>query len=108
MQMIKQPRKLNAMYSIANQWLKVNTKTKLSGYGMTSVKTLDYQEEPKRGKKNERNDKDKREEPKKEEKENETNRKDLSEIDCFNCGKKGHCANKCPASQKKETKNIGE
>ena len=79
MQMIKKPRNLNTMYSIANQWLKVNTKTKLSGYGMTFVITLDYQEEPKRGKKNEGNDKDKREEPKREEKENETNRKDLSE-----------------------------
>jgi len=38
---ISPPENLNAMYLIANQWLKVNTKTTSSGYGTTFVTTLD-------------------------------------------------------------------
>jgi len=54
LQTIEQPENLNAMYLIANQWLKVHTKTTSSGYGTTFVTTLDHQEKPKRGKKNEK------------------------------------------------------
>jgi len=102
---ITQPKDLNAMYLIANQWLKVHNKTTSSGYGTTFVTTLDYQEKPKRGKRHEKGQ-GRREEPKKEEKTEEKQDKqerDLSKIDCFACGESGHYANKCPSRQKKES-----
>ena len=98
---ISQPENLNEMYLIANQWLKVNTKTASSGYGTTFVTTLDYQEKTKRGKK----EKGKREETKKEKEDKDDKRdkdKDISEIECYACGEKGHYANKCPSRQPRD------
>ena len=99
LQTIEQPENLNAMYLIANQWLKVHTETTSAGYGTTFVTTLDHQEKPKHGKKNEKN---KKEESKKTEKDKETKGKDLNEIECFACGESGHYANRCPSRQKKD------
>jgi len=103
LQTIEQPENLNAMYLIANQWLKVHTKTTSAGYGTTFVTTLDHQEKPKRGKKNEKN---KKEESKKTEKDKETKGKDLNEIECFACGESGHYANRCPSRQKKDNEEV--
>ena len=61
---IEQPKKLNEMYLLANQWLKTTTRNDPKGYATTFVTTLDHQE---------RNDK--RPEKKQQEKNDEENKK---------------------------------
>ena len=105
---IEQPDSLNAMYLLANQWLKTTTKTNL-GYATTFTTTLDYQEKShRRGKnkkdKNKRNNDDKKTTSDKSEK----SKTDMSEIECYACGENGHYANKCPKRQNKEEEQEEE
>ena len=98
----EQPENLNAMYLLANQWLKTTTKT-TQGYATTFTPTLDYQEKShRRGKnkkdKNKKNDEDKKTTSEKSEK----SKTDMSEVECYACGENGHYANKCPTWQIKE------
>jgi len=89
------PENLNAMYLLANQWLKPNTKPYPTGFATTFATTLDMPEKPK-GEKRGKKKGGKREENKSENKD-----KDLSHIDCFACGENGHYANACPTRQNK-------
>lgn len=98
---VAQPQNLNEMYLLANQWVQVKTTANAMGFGTTFTTTLDYQERPPRkkgGKKGNKGTKKKDEELKKEEKKE----KDMSNAECFACGEKGHYANKCPSSLRKE------
>lgn len=99
---IEQPESLNAMYLLANQWLKTTTKTSM-GYAMTFTTTLDYQEKsttPNRGKKDKkkRNNEERSGSEKPSEK-SEKKERDMSKVECYGCGENGHFANKCPSRQ---------
>lgn len=70
---IAPPKNLNAMYLIANQWLKVSTKTTSSGYRTAFITMLDYQ--LKHGKKHDKDKgKNEKKDPKEEEKEEKRRR----------------------------------
>ena len=77
---IEQPKNLNEMYLLANQWLKTTTKINM-GYATTFVTTLDHQE---------RNDKRPGKQQEKSGEENKKREKDVSKIECYACGKMGH------------------
>jgi hypothetical protein len=98
---IKQPDDLNAMYLLANQWLKTTTRNDPKGYATTFTTTLDNQERSnRRSKKHEKKNGDSEKKEKKD--------KDMSKIECYACGAMGHYANKCPSRQQRTDSNENE
>ena len=97
----EQPKNLNAMYLLANQWLKTTTKT-TQGYAMTFTTPLDYQDKSNRRRKNKKEKIKKNNEEKTASEKSEKSKWDMSEVECFACGENGHYANKCPTRQNKE------
>ena len=93
---MKQPENLNAMYLLANQWVK--PKTYAPGLAATFATTsLDQQESSEKSRKNANNKKKGKQarEPKKPEKPEPT-RRDTSEVVCYGCGLTGHYSTRCP------------
>ena len=100
---IKQPENLNAMYLLANQWVK--PKTYAPGLAATFATTkLDQQESSK----NTNNKKSGKKSQEKAKPEKEAKRKDISKVECFGCGLTGHYSNQCPYKINKSKKNISD
>ena len=63
---VEAPKNLNAMYLIASQWLKPNTKPYPHGFATTFATALDIQDKPKgdhaKGKKDKKRDENKKQE----------------------------------------------
>jgi hypothetical protein len=97
---IVQPKDLNAMYLLANQWLKT-AKSHPTGLATTFNTTLDLQD-PQDNKKSKGDRKQKAKGGKKKQDEKTSGKKDMSEVECFNCGIMGHYANACPHRMEKK------
>ena len=72
---IEQPKNLNEMYLLANQWLTTTTKKHPSGLATTFTTTCDRQETPKPNKNNKRQQRDKKKEDNKKEKDEKSEKK---------------------------------
>ena len=102
---ITQPANLNAMYLLANQWVKPVTRGNAAGFASTFLTTLDKTEkqcgnQPEGGGRHKGGrQKGGKQQPSQDKKEG-GNRKDT--IECFACGEMGHYANKCPQKQADE------
>ena len=98
---IQQPADLNAMYLLANQWLKMS-QSHPTGMAMTFNTTLDVREpqETRKGKD------DRKKKPKGGKK--QEGKKDASKVKCFNCGIVGHYANRCPHKQEKKKRSDSD
>jgi len=91
---IVQPKDLNAMYLLANQWLKT-AKSHPTGLATTFNTTLDLQDPPQETGKA-KGDRKQKAKGKKKQEEKTSGKKDMSEVECFSCGIVGHYANACP------------
>ncbi len=100
---IKQPENLNAMYLLANQWVKPVTRGSAAGFASTFTTTLDRTERPRgnqlRGKRRGygKIKDDEQQGVGGSPKENNDRR---AQVECFTCGELGHYANICPTKNK--------
>ncbi len=100
---IKQPENLNAMYLLANQWVKPVTRGNAAGFASTFTTTLDGTSRPcsnqlrgKRrgeGKKKDDDQQGGNGNPK------ENNNDRRAQVECFTCRELGNYANKCPTKR---------
>jgi hypothetical protein len=108
---LPQPKDLNAMFLLANQWLKPNTRSS-SGTATTfatSVSTIHRSRGGNRNKSNQNRDKRNNGRQNSEERDQNSSEektgREKDHIECYFCGERGHYANKCPKRGSQDNEN---